>query len=305
MDWLTTLRDTLAAGTPVVRVVVARVRGSTPREEGTVMLVTAGGQHGTIGGGHLELVATRIARDMLRDAAAAPRVDRFSLGASLGQCCGGIVELAFIRQGAADLAWVDDAIARRDTEADPVHVTVIGDLTLREPLRRDATDLWIFGAGHVGRALVGMLGDLPFRITWVDSRDEAFPVVTGEARTIETDSPADAVAAMPAGAWALVMTHSHDEDFAICKALLRTDRAAWIGLIGSGPKATRFRQRLAQRGFGGHDIARIVSPIGLGTIRSKAPAAIAVSVAAQLLQLREVIPAQGVAPADIAGGDDQ
>ena len=105
---------------------------------------------------------------------------------------------------------------------------------------------------------------------------------------------------MPAGAWALVMTHSHDEDFAICEALLRDGRFGWAGVIGSAAKTTRFRQRLRQRGFDAPQVARLTMPIGIGTIRSKEAAAIAVSVAAQLLQLREAMQAASEVPATAA-----
>lgn len=278
IDWLATLHATLLRGEAVVRVIVTRGRGSAPREQGACMLVTAEGQHGTIGGGHLEHVATSTARDMLA-APCAPRIDRFSLGASLGQCCGGIVELGFVRYDAGDLAPLEAALAARGADPAATFTTPLGGVTFSESLALDVTDLWLFGAGHVGRALVAMLAELPFRITWVDSREDTPATVHGD--------PAEAVAAMPAGAWALVMTHSHDEDYAICEALLERGDAGWIGLIGSAPKATRFRQKLAHRGFSPEAIARVTSPIGIRTIGSKLPAAIAVSVAAQLLQLRE------------------
>jgi xanthine dehydrogenase accessory factor len=148
-----------------------------------------------------------------------------------------------------------------------------------------------------------MLAALPFGITWIDSRDDIFPAsLPSNVRALHAPQPADEVDAIPPGAWALVMTHSHDEDFEICRALLALRRCGWIGLIGSKPKANRFRQRLRQRGFSDADIASIVTPIGIGGIASKEPAAIAVSVAAQLLRLREAHAAQ--AQATRAAGED-
>ena len=105
---------------------------------------------------------------------------------------------------------------------------------------------------------------------------------------------------MPAGAWALVMTHSHDEDFAIGEALLRDGRFGWAGVIGSAAKTKRFRQRLEQRGFSPQQVARLTMPIGIGGIHSKEAAAIAVAVAAQLLQLREAKAAAEDLPATAA-----
>ena len=307
-DWLATLLRHLDDGHPVVRVVVARVRGSAPREEGTCMLVGAAAVAGTIGGGHLEHVGIATARGMLEATDAAVRTDRFSLGASLGQCCGGIVELAFVRYDAADREFVARVLADRtpamrlatrlDATRGPKMQRLVHDreaaalrsdpAELVEAVVPDLTPLAIFGAGHVGRALVHVLADLPFAITWIDSRDGAFPAtVPPGVECRECDDPAGEAAALPPSSWALVMTHSHDEDYAICEALLRRGGDGWIGLIGSQPKATRFRQRLARRGFDAASIARIASPIGIGAIASKAPAAIAVGVAAQLLQRRE------------------
>ena len=348
-DWLRALHDELQTGNPVVRVVVASVRGSAPREPGACMLVAARGsptcrgeskaEHGTIGGGHLEFVATRIARDLLEapmsdsagaslsdsagasmsDSAGASRpraarLDRFSLGASLGQCCGGIVELWFQRYDASDLPFLARALeARERGEASVMAgnrlllheeavregardlVTCAAVLlpgatgpVLYESIRLRDTDLWLFGAGHVARALVHVLAPLPFAVTWIDSREGMLPGdLPFNVRALHSPQPAEEVCDMGAGDWALIMTHSHDEDFSLCEALLRHGRFGWAGVIGSAPKARRFRQRLQQRGFSAQEIARLTMPIGIGGIRSKEAAAIAVAVAAQLLQLRE------------------
>jgi xanthine dehydrogenase accessory factor len=306
-DWLATLHGALASnGEPLVRVVVAAVRGSAPRDPGASMIVSASGETGTIGGGHLELVATRIARDLLASPPGATRLDRFSLGASLGQCCGGIVELWFERYDAADIAFLAEAIAARDAGTASIlagrrlitraqaHREGIASLpsvkegALCEDISLDLTRLFLFGAGHVGRHLVNVLAPLPFAITWIDSREAMFPTdLPAHIRTIESPDPADEVRDLGDGDWALVMTHSHDEDFAICEALLRHGRFGWAGVIGSAPKTARFRKRLAQRGFSAGRIARLTMPIGVGAIRSKEPGAIAVAVAAQLLQLRD------------------
>ena len=320
-DWLRALHDALQTGAPVVRVVVAGVRGSAPREPGACMLVMPTREQGTIGGGHLEFVATRVAHDMLEASAVHSRLDRFSLGASLGQCCGGIVELWFQRYDASDLPFLAQALkARESGEAAVIasaasgtgHRLLSHDAALREGasaldggdqdavlLHREAnptlyerivprdTRLWLFGAGHVGKALVQVLAPLPFAINWIDSREEMLHDLPPNVLAIHSAEPADEVRDMSRGDWALVMTHSHDEDFAICEALLRHAAFGWAGVIGSAPKATRFRQRLLRRGFSPPDIARLVMPIGIGGIRSKEAAAIAVAVAAQLLQVRE------------------
>lgn len=307
-DWLKALHDTVATGQPVVRVVVAAVRGSAPRETGASMLVTARGEQGSVGGGHLELVATRIAREMLVPGAAGIREDRFPLAASLGQCCGGIVELWFERHEPADATRLAGALALRSSDASAESIAALASRDPRaaryERFCPDDTSLWLFGAGHVGKALVLMLTPLPFAITWVDSREEMLPDAPAEnVRPVHSPEPADEVAAMEPGAWALVMTHSHDEDLALCEALLARAAFGWAGVIGSGPKTARFRKRLAQRGFDAASIARLTMPIGIAGIGSKEPAAIAVSVAAQLLQLREAL-AAGEIPHRRSGNDE-
>jgi xanthine dehydrogenase accessory factor len=292
-DWLATLEEALRRDAqPIVRVVVAATRGSAPREAGASMLVSAGREWGTIGGGHLELVATRTARDILAGSRESPRRDRFALGASLGQCCGGIVELWFERYDTSDLAALGEALRLRAAGSPD---ETLAALVSRDPnaarYERFApalTPLWLFGAGHVGSAVVNVLSALPFAITWVDSREGQIPDPLPEnVRALHSPQPAEEVPDMPAGAFALVMTHSHDEDLAIAAALLASGAFAWAGVIGSMPKTKRFRQRLAERGFAEDRIARLTMPVGIGGIRSKEPAAIAVAVAAQLLQERE------------------
>jgi xanthine dehydrogenase accessory factor len=266
IDWLAKLTQRLGKEAAVVSVVVAATRGSAPRETGACMLVGGTKVDGTIGGGHLEFKAIEIARGMLgQPEGNAVRVDRFSLGATLGQCCGGAVELRFERHAQSDRGTLE----RR----------------LREEPRPVATPLWLFGAGHVGNALVRVLGGLEFQITWVDGRDGVFPEsITENVSILRSDAPEAEVSAAPAGAYYLILTHSHDLDYEIVRAILRRDDAAWIGLIGSATKAKRFAQRLAAQGVPAKSIARIVSPIGITGIDSKLPGAIAVSVAAQLQQ---------------------
>jgi len=338
-DWLPVLHRRLRAETALVRVVVATVRGSAPCEPGACMLVGTGRVDGTIGGGHLELKATEIARQMLEQPAAPARLDRFALGATLGQCCGGAVNLWFERYAAADLDYVAAALcAYRSgeaavmvalphssggvshavyTEAAPFHAmdktqqTAIAPAVaalLAAPARapravlvrlghRDALleridpqglPIWLFGAGHVGKALVDVLAGLPFQVTWIDSRAHEFPTaVGGHVSRRHAADPVALVAAAPASAYFLVLTHSHDLDYAICRAILRRGDFAWAGLIGSETKAACFNLRFGREDIPAQNVARLVSPIGIAGIDSKLPGAIAISVAAQLLQVAQ------------------
>jgi len=338
-DWIAALLETLAAGGPVVRLAVATVRGSAPREAGATLLcwVDAQGRRrsrGTIGGGHLEARALDTAGEMLAPDAARRRVERFSLAASLAQCCGGVVELYWERfddlaevQALAaaarspggllrycaidgsDRQWLfaGASLGRPGGAAALPPAAFAGDAGLLgegraryfvERLVDDATPLWLYGAGHVGRALVHVLAGLPFRITWVDSRpamlEEALAGICGlggpgaaAPLALPVDDPQEAAAMAPAAAWHVVMTHSHERDLRICECLLKADEFAFLGLIGSRSKDARFRHQLLRRGCAESAVARLICPIGVAGIAAKLPAAIAVAIAAQLLRERE------------------
>jgi xanthine dehydrogenase accessory factor len=312
-DWLVTASERLAAGEAIVRVVVASVKGSAPREPGASMLVGAKSLDGSIGGGHLEFMAIDIARDLLGTPAASPRLARFALGATLGQCCGGSVELWFERLGAEEAQFLASVLAARGEEPARMIATVVDSSSrkgqrelvdrrelptgaravlsagvLYERIDRAVTPLWLFGAGHVGKSLVTILAELAFDVTWVDARDAMFPAtVPSNVRVLASDDPAAEGASASPGAFFLVMTHSHDLDLDICRAILERRDVRWAGLIGSATKAARFRARLADRGFTREQIARITCPIGVEGIEGKQPAVIAVAVAAQLLRVAE------------------
>lgn len=156
----------------------------------------------------------------------------------------------------------------------------------------------LFGAGHVGQALMQVLtGAVPCRILWIDSRPGQFPAaVPDNVETRAAQDPVAQVGALPPEACCLVMTHSHELDQNLCEALLRRGDFAWLGLIGSATKQRRFMQRLKQKGLTPAQLARLTCPIGIPGIQSKQPGAIAVSVAAQLLQLREARQTAAAAP---------
>lgn len=298
------LRAAVAAHGPVARVVVAAADGSTPREAGAAMLVWAEGQSGTIGGGALEFAAAERARAALAEGR--DRLDRAPLGPALGQCCGGAVTLLTEVWTAARLdAQGGDVVARPapgGPEAMPLSVTrllaaarnrgerprpVLKDGWMVEPVSRPARALWIWGAGHVGRAIVATLAPLPdLAITWVDTAADRFPeaVPHGVTRLVAAN-PADLVAHAPATAEHLVLTYSHALDLELCHRLLAHGFAA-CGLIGSRTKWARFRSRLAAVGHADTSIARIRCPIGDPGL-GKHPQAIAVSVAHEILKANE------------------
>ncbi|NCT96968.1 MAG: xanthine dehydrogenase accessory protein XdhC [Comamonadaceae bacterium] len=260
---------------PAVLVTVRASRGSVPREAGTWMAVFRNDTIDTIGGGHLEWDAMRRAREMLARRAVQPSVQSVTLGPSLGQCCGGALELSYQPVGAADAP------------------------ALRERLGTALRPVALFGGGHVGRALVRALAPLPFAITWIDSRDEVFPDPLPEGVAAEHSDPVQAaVPALASGSLVLVMSFSHAEDLDIVAACLRRlrerDDLGFIGLIGSRTKWATFRHRLTERGFSEEELARVTCPIGLPGITGKAPAVIAAAVVAQLLLLTPKTSASGV-----------
>jgi xanthine dehydrogenase accessory factor len=329
--WLDAL-DTLAAqATPAVLVTVAGAEGSVPREPGAKMLVTQGGQFDTIGGGHLELRACEIAREMLAMPepllAAQRRIERFALGPGLGQCCGGVVHLAFERvdyphferfneqwrnrrdawrlvaldtsiapalydRGGRCLAGPPQAANAQISCERPCHIVrdSAGNRWLVDPCHSHRPHLVLFGAGHVGAAIVRALAELPCDVTWVDERDDIFPPsVPANVQIEATDTPEATVDAAPAGSSFLVMTHSHALDQRLAEAILRRNKFGWFGLIGSKTKRMQFEHRMRERGIPAQRLADMVCPIGIPGIHGKEPAVIAASVCAQLLQAWEAM----------------
>ena len=293
------LLSLLDRATPCVWVSVAGVRGSAPREEGAGMVVTHAVVEGTIGGGHLELKATELAREWLRLGKNSATQRHYPLGPALGQCCGGAVDLLFRPVTAAERPWVEAlAVAEKDggdislaTQPDAAaphtrlaEVVNPGAVVTRHRFR--PWHVWVFGAGHVGRALAQVFGTLPCVLTWVDSREAQYPArLAQNVRVLQSDHPADEVDDIPEGADVLVLTHSHALDLDIVTQLLRRSDLGYLGMIGSGTKAQLFQRRLAERGL---DAGRLTCPIGAPAdgSKNKHPGAIAVSVAADLLARR-------------------
>ncbi|GGE40020.1 xanthine dehydrogenase accessory protein XdhC [Primorskyibacter flagellatus] len=292
---LDALRDALAVHGRVVRVVVADVRGSAPREVGAEMIVAASGLvAGTIGGGALELEAIGVAREL-----AAARVGKRALGPDLGQCCGGAVVLAWdlvtgmpevenglvVRRidGTAERPLsVVRAIAGGRNGAAPAATRLI-DGWLISPVRQATAEVWVWGAGHVGRAIVGVIAPLPgVAVTWVDTAAERFPETLPQGVTaLPAARPETLAAHAPVTAHHLILTYSHAIDLALCDALLHRGFAS-AGVIGSKSKWARFRSRLSAMGHATARIDGIACPIGNPGL-GKHPQQIAVGVAATLL----------------------
>lgn len=287
---------------PVVRIVVAKTQGSAPRDAGAAMLVWAGGQSGTIGGGSLEFQAVQAARAQLADNVRA-RLQRIPLGPELGQCCGGAVTLVseiwdvtrlaeaegplYVRplpgsDGADMPLAVRRLLARARAEGQTASACILQGW-LVEPVESARRDIWIWGAGHVGRAIVATLLPLPdLRLTWLDTDAARFPDCPEGVVQKMAANPADFAGSAPETAEHLVLTFSHALDLEICHRLLGRGFGA-LGLIGSATKWARFRTRLLALGHRPDAIGRIRCPIGDPAL-GKHPQAIAIGVAADLLR---------------------
>lgn len=339
--WVPAVLDRLARAPAVVRVVVAQVQGSTPREPGACMLVDASGFSGTIGGGRLEWEALAAARDMLSRGTRGAQLMNRVLGIDLGQCCGGVIAVwleCFAQESRAQLRALEQCRGRGPVVLSTVasahgvcqtlspggaadasvaallslprhHAlpqllrTRAGEISFVERLDEEYPAVWLYGAGHVGQALAGMLVQLPLRLLWQDCRPGQIPAnAAAYSRVVPVPDLIGSVTDASSGTYFAVMTHDHGLDYELCRAVLGRADAAWLGLIGSESKGGRFRSRLRREGFRAQAIEQLVCPIGVAGIKSKWPAAIAVAVAAQLLQRLSLPAGEPAIDARVGGG---
>lgn len=247
-SWIAALGEVERRAEPAVMITVITEKGSTPRNTGAKMLVTALAQYDTIGGGHLEYKAIAQAREMMTQRAWQVQQEDYSLGASLGQCCGGSTRLLF------------------------------------EPLHCRQPSIVVFGAGHVAQALIPILRQLPCRIRWVDQRAEQFNGVDfSDVEQVISETPVDEVARQGVASYYLVMTHDHQLDQRLAQAILARDDAAYFGLIGSRTKRVKFEHRLRARGISERQLQQMICPVGVSEVIGKLPIEIAISIAAQIV----------------------
>ena len=305
--WSILLKAVLGHGRCAM-VTVARLQGSAPREAGARMVVLpSGGFYGTIGGGALEYEAINNAQNILMQEEIGVRLTRQVLGSDLGQCCGGVVQLlieCFDQDRIPEL----ESLSSREANG---QFFMLGEIQKNRVVRTVTEDkcgleqqsfvlqddgrvyetfgltkrmLYLFGAGHVGRAVVLALAQLDFTVNWIDSRTDQFPAaVPSNAQICVTDTPAEILQNAPDDSFIVVMTHSHSLDLDIIYAALKQLRFAYVGLIGSASKRAKFLKRLREGGMNDKRLTQFVCPIGVKGIGSKQPAAIAASLVAQLL----------------------
>jgi xanthine dehydrogenase accessory factor len=302
-------------------VTVAGTKGSAPREAGARMVVHPDGAFsGTIGGGTLEWRAIAMAQALLaKERAKGAEIRNFTLGPDMGQCCGGRVDLLFERfdagrraevAGLAEREAIAPFVTRGRIDVNGVSRRVVEDASvpageaimagdvLTEGFGEERRPVMLFGAGHVGRALVLAMAPLPFKVTWYDPRPDAFPShVPGNCDVRRLDDPEAVFAAAEPGGFVLIMTHSHQLDMALTAAALSDGRLGYVGLIGSKSKRARFEARLREAGLDEARIASLVCPIGIDGIDSKAPAVIAAATVAEVLIVDQAL-RQAARPAE-------
>ncbi|KGJ97992.1 xanthine dehydrogenase accessory protein XdhC [Thalassotalea sp. ND16A] len=251
MNWNSASYQLSKQGQAYVLVTLVGVSGSTPRNSGTKMVISRDDIFDTIGGGHLEHKATKYAQKMLATGNNAQHLEHFQLGSNLGQCCGGNATVMF------------------------------------ECFAAVGVNIMLFGAGHVGKALLPILAQLPCQVTWVDSREEQFPVGLETYHNVEkvvSDEPEREVKAMPENSYYIVMTHNHQMDFEISQAILKRGDFSYLGLIASDTKKRRFEQRFKHREIDPQQVARMNCPVGLEQVGGKLPMEVAVSIAGEIIQ---------------------
>lgn len=249
-SWSTAIQHCQQAGAGYVIATVINTQGSTPRDGGSKMVITAETTYDTIGGGQLEFLLVQQARELIAQNKTCQILKPIPLAAEAAQCCGGNVTVML--ESFAACTW----------------------------------QIALFGAGHVCQSLVTILAGLPCQVRVIDNRPELMtsPLPANFRYEFYAD-PTAAIAQLPDAAWAVIFTHDHALDFALCQTLLRDQRYAFAGLIGSETKALRFRKRLADAGFAQQAIDNIHSPVGLPEVKGKLPMEVAVSIAAQLQSL--------------------
>lgn len=253
------LRAFLSAD-PVARIRLTDVKGSSPREAGTEMFVTAEALFGTVGGGQLEHIAIDAARALLASGDIAQTLD-IPLGPEIGQCCGGRVEVALHRMTANDR-----------------------DAAIVEAEKQDAADpsVYILGAGHVGRELANLFQHLPVKTILIDQRANELALCDAQVEKRQSAIPEFDIMSAPKGSAFIVLTHDHGLDFLLASEALERGDAAYVGLIGSDTKRAKFRSWCLKQ-CDGLTIDNLICPIGAGGSRDKRPAVIAAFVVADVI----------------------
>lgn len=333
-EWVRSIVHALESGRPVELVAVTEASGSTPRGSGALMAVFPGGRAlGTIGGGNVEYEAQRLAAELLERGGCESRRFRFVQGdaASLGMVCGGDVTVRFQYLPAGDDGaiaalrdlmeasagsldtWLvlnteqDEAVLGTADRNGPRHLEdppkdlsallqnrpALSGGWLAVPMVR-AGRVYIFGGGHVSRALVPAIAAVGFRPVVYDDRPEfADPALFPRAEAVLSGdfTKIGEQISLTADDYVVIMTRGHQADYEVLEQTLRSG-VKYLGCIGSRKKLALCRERLLAAGFTAEEYAAVHAPIGLA-IGAETPEEIAVSVAAELIAVRAGVQGSG------------
>ena len=246
----------------IIKAKIINVKGSSPNKINDFMLVAPKDIFGTIGGGNLEYLVIEESKLMLKNKSKRKKLN-IPLGPGIGQCCGGYVEIILTLHKNTDAAMKDEKVNESFKE-----------------------DLYIFGAGHIGQALIEKIGNLNFNTYLIDSREEYLKMsVNKDVNYLLSKEPWKVVNKLKDNAYYVVLTHSHEYDLKILNEIL-TKKFTFVGLIGSTTKKKRFFKRLTENGHDKNIIKKIECPIGVDIGNSKAPNEIAFSIITRLIYLK-------------------
>ena len=261
------INDAIKFKSSLIKAKLITTEGSVPRNKGTIMLITEKYIFGSIGGGQLEYNIINKSKNLLKLKKFKEEIINIPLGPSIGQCCGGYVQVKITKHKNGEESFKDE-----------------------DKIKKIDENLYIFGAGHIGKELSSRSIDLDFNVNLIDSREEYLKIQkNNKIRNIYAKFPWLLVKNFKKNSFFIILTHSHDHDFKIINEILNLNNFKFIGLIGSKTKMKRFENRLIKLGHNQSLINKIECPIGLKSISSKKPAEIAISIIARLLEYRSFI----------------
>jgi len=246
----------------IVKAKIFNVKGSSPNKIDDIILISSDTIFGTIGGGNLEYLIVKEAKTLINNKINKKSLN-IALGPGIGQCCGGYVQIKL-------------SLHKNSSEA-----------LKNENLYDDNnTNLYIFGAGHIGQALISKLENINFNTFLIDSREDFLKMTNiNNINYLLSKKPWEIVHHLKDNSYYVVLTHSHDYDLKILNEVLKKN-FTFLGLIGSKTKKRRFFKRLIDNGHNKSLVETIECPIGINIGNSKEPDEIAFSIITRLITIK-------------------
>ena len=259
---LTKLKNEISFKDKIVKAKIINVKGSSPNKVDDIILVSHDTIFGTIGGGNLEYLIVENAKKILKSKIKT-KILNIPLGPGIGQCCGGYVQIK---------------LSLHNNSSDAL---------INENINKDKySNLYIFGAGHIGQALIKKLENINFNTFLIDSREDFLKMTNiNNINYLLSKKPWEIVARLKDKSFFVVLTHSHDYDLKILNEILKKD-FIFLGLIGSKTKKNRFFKRLIDNGHQKSLVENIECPIGINIGNSKDPDEIAFSIITRIISIK-------------------